>query len=63
MTFPNRRNLLGLLALAALPMTTMAQPPAYPAKPVELVVPYPAGGVGHGCVSRGTGGVKGGVVR
>ncbi|GAB3759692.1 tripartite tricarboxylate transporter substrate binding protein [Ramlibacter monticola] len=44
MTFPNRRDLLGLLALAALPLCPMAQPAAYPSKPVELVVPYPAGG-------------------
>ena len=44
MNFPNRRHLLGLMALATLPLSTMAQPPAYPAKPVELVVPYPAGG-------------------
>jgi tripartite-type tricarboxylate transporter receptor subunit TctC len=44
MTFSNRRCLLGLLALAALPVATLAQGPAYPSKPVELVVPYPAGG-------------------
>jgi tripartite-type tricarboxylate transporter receptor subunit TctC len=44
MTFTNRRHLLGLLALAALPVASLAQGPTYPAKPVELVVPYPAGG-------------------
>ena len=44
MTLTNRRHLLGLLALAALPVAALAQGPAYPSKPVELVVPYPAGG-------------------
>ena len=43
MTFFHRRHLLGLLALAALPCATQAEP-AYPVRPVELVVPYPVGG-------------------
>ena len=44
MSLSNRRHLLGLLALAALPLSALAQAPAFPTKPVELVVPYPAGG-------------------
>ena len=40
----NRRHLFGLLCAAALPWSAGAQTPAYPTKPVELVVPYPAGG-------------------
>jgi tripartite-type tricarboxylate transporter receptor subunit TctC len=39
-----RRQVLGLVAAAALPFAALAQGPGYPAKPVELVVPYPAGG-------------------
>ncbi|GEP53674.1 Bug family tripartite tricarboxylate transporter substrate binding protein [Reyranella soli] len=33
-----------LLAFAAAPATASAQPGAYPAKPVKLVIPYPPGG-------------------
>ena len=44
MSLSNRRHLLGLLAVAALPLSALAQAPAFPTKPVELVVPYPAGG-------------------
>jgi tripartite-type tricarboxylate transporter receptor subunit TctC len=33
-----------LLAFAAVPATASAQPGAYPAKPVKLVIPYPPGG-------------------
>jgi tripartite-type tricarboxylate transporter receptor subunit TctC len=40
----NRRHLFALLCAAALPWSAGAQTPAYPTKPVELVVPYPAGG-------------------
>ncbi|MFS8977633.1 tripartite tricarboxylate transporter substrate binding protein [Cupriavidus necator] len=38
-----RRHLLGLFCAAALPVAAFAQA-AYPTKPVELVVPYSAGG-------------------
>lgn len=38
-----RRHFLGMLCAAALPAAAFAQAP-YPAKPVELVVPYSAGG-------------------
>jgi tripartite-type tricarboxylate transporter receptor subunit TctC len=41
---PTRRHLLGLLCVAALPLSVLAQGPGFPTKPVELVVPYPAGG-------------------
>jgi tripartite-type tricarboxylate transporter receptor subunit TctC len=48
MTFPktslSRRGLLAALSLAALPLAAHAQP-AWPAKPVRIVVAYPAGGV------------------
>jgi tripartite-type tricarboxylate transporter receptor subunit TctC len=44
LSLSNRRHLLGLLAVAALPLSALAQAPAFPTKPVELVVPYPAGG-------------------
>jgi tripartite-type tricarboxylate transporter receptor subunit TctC len=44
MTHATRRRLLGLLCAAALPLSALAQAPAFPTKPVELVVPYPAGG-------------------
>lgn len=44
MNFLNRRQLAGLLGAAAFPWFAAAQAPAYPTKPVELVVPYPAGG-------------------
>lgn len=44
MTLQTRRHLLGLLCAAALPGYALAQGPTFPAKPVELVVPYPAGG-------------------
>ena len=43
MTSITRRQLAGLLCAAALPMAALAQG-SYPTKPVELVVPYPAGG-------------------
>ena len=43
MTFSTRRHLLGLLCAAALPLSALAQG-AFPHKPIELVVPYPAGG-------------------
>ena len=39
-----RRGLLAALSLAALPLAAPAQP-AWPAKPVRIVVAYPAGGV------------------
>ncbi|MDB5847480.1 MAG: hypothetical protein JWP29_1232 [Rhodoferax sp.] len=40
-----RRSLLGALALAAtVSLPALAQAPAYPTKPVVLIVPYPAGG-------------------
>lgn len=39
-----RRHVLGLIAAAALPFAAVAQGPNFPTKPVELVVPYPAGG-------------------
>ena len=34
------------LMVAAVPFTAHAQTPAYPAKPVRIIVPYPAGGLG-----------------
>ena len=37
-------RLLGWMALAALPGMSFAQPDAYPAKPIRLIVGYPAGG-------------------
>lgn len=42
---PDRRQLLlaSLATLAGLPLPTLAQTP-YPAQPVKLIVPYPAGG-------------------
>ena len=43
MTLLPRRQLLGLFALAVLPWAAQAEP-AFPARPVELVVPYPPGG-------------------
>jgi len=43
--FVQRRSLLGALALAAAAsLPALAQAPAYPSKPVTLIVPYPAGG-------------------
>ena len=41
-----RQAMLALLggALFALPAIAAAQPPAYPTKPIRLVVPFPAGG-------------------
>jgi tripartite-type tricarboxylate transporter receptor subunit TctC len=43
MTSITRRQLAGLLCVAAVPMAALAQG-TYPTRPVELVVPYPAGG-------------------
>ena len=37
-----RNRFLTLLVIAALPLAAVAQ--AYPAKPVRLIVPFPAGG-------------------
>ena len=38
-----RRNLLSLLALAAVSPTTLAQSPGFPNKPLRIVVPFTAG--------------------
>lgn len=35
-----------VLAIVAAPVVGLAQPNAYPSKPVHIVVPYPAGGSG-----------------
>jgi len=43
MTHPSRR--LALAALASVPLASFAQQPAWPAKPIHIVVAYPAGGV------------------
>ena len=41
----NRRTaVLALIALVASPLLAIAQPPTYPAKPIRLIVPFPAGG-------------------
>ena len=38
------RALAAALAMAACTAVAFAQAPAYPAKPVRIIVPYPAGG-------------------
>lgn len=43
---PLRRRHLGALALLALAPWARASEPAYPSRPITLVVPYPAGGNG-----------------
>ena len=40
-----RLALAAVAALAAAPMLSAAQPPAWPSKPIRIVVAYPAGGV------------------
>ncbi|HEV7820501.1 MAG TPA: tripartite tricarboxylate transporter substrate binding protein [Burkholderiales bacterium] len=41
----HRRNLVNVLGALAIPLACFAQqPPAYPSKPVRLIVPYAAGG-------------------
>jgi tripartite-type tricarboxylate transporter receptor subunit TctC len=40
---PTRRRLVGAMALAALPLPTLAQTD-FPSKPIRIVVPFPAGG-------------------
>ncbi|MFT3814213.1 MAG: tripartite tricarboxylate transporter substrate binding protein [Acidovorax sp.] len=40
-----RLALAAVAALAAAPMFSAAQPPAWPAKPIHIIVAYPAGGV------------------
>jgi tripartite-type tricarboxylate transporter receptor subunit TctC len=44
------RTVRALLCAAALPCAAFAQGTAYPAKPVHITVPYPAGGVVDGLV-------------
>ncbi len=45
MTDSLRRSWLAAGVLAVLPMVTWAQPQAWPARPIRVVVSYPAGGV------------------
>ncbi|MCT9809309.1 tripartite tricarboxylate transporter substrate binding protein [Acidovorax sp. Be4] len=45
MTNSLRRSWLAAGVLAVLPMVTWAQPQAWPARPIRVVVSYPAGGV------------------
>ncbi|MEG2630353.1 MAG: tripartite tricarboxylate transporter substrate-binding protein, partial [Comamonas sp.] len=45
MTNSLRRSWLAAGALAVLPMMAWAQPQSWPARPVRVVVSYPAGGV------------------
>jgi tripartite-type tricarboxylate transporter receptor subunit TctC len=47
-----------LLAAAALPMATLAQAPAYPSKPVRLIVNFPPGGAAD-VIGRSIGAVLG----
>ena len=44
MTSLSLRVLTGLLCTLAMQSATIAQAPAYPTRPIELIVPYPAGG-------------------
>ena len=41
---PSRRRLLTAAALAAAAPTLRAQPAGWPARPITLIVPWPAGG-------------------
>ncbi|HWI83604.1 tripartite tricarboxylate transporter substrate binding protein [Ramlibacter sp.] len=45
MTFLTRRGLLAALSLSALALPALAQTASWPAKPIRIVVAYPAGGV------------------
>lgn len=44
MTLPRKTLLSVAAALACAALPVLAQSPAYPAKPVRIVVPYPPGG-------------------
>ena len=58
MPFKSRRSLLAALCLSALvpPLAhAQSQPAAWPAKPIRIVVAYPAGGVSD-TVARAPGG-------